>query len=76
MPKVSIIMPLNKGFHFMEQTFQSILGQSFTDWEFIIVSEFGGNDDSLEYVRYFTSIEPRIQLIQTTTNTGWAETMN
>lgn len=76
MPKVSIIMPLNKGFHFMEQTFQSILGQSFTDWEFIIVSEFGCNDDSLEYVRYFTSIEPRIQLIQNTTYPGWAESMN
>ena len=44
MPKISVIMPVYNGESFIEQAIQSLLFQSFDDWELIVVDD--GSTDS------------------------------
>ena len=76
MPGVSIIMPVYNGIHFIEEAVRSIQNQTFTDWEFIIVNEFGSNDGSQDYIEYAAFYDPRIHLIQNETQLGLAASLN
>ncbi|MEC8133817.1 MAG: glycosyltransferase, partial [Bacteroidota bacterium] len=49
MPFFSIIIPLYNKEKFIENTIQSVLGQSFEDFELIVVND-GSTDTSLELV--------------------------
>lgn len=61
MPKISVIIPLfNKGF-IISETLQSVLAQTFTDFEIIIVND-GSTDNGFEIVSKFT--DNRIKLFQ------------
>lgn len=61
MPKISVIIPLfNKGF-IISETLQSVLAQTFTDFEIIIVND-GSTDNGFEIVSQFT--DNRIKLFQ------------
>ena len=61
MPKVSVIIPLyNKGFIFKE-TLNSVLAQTFTDFEIVIVDD-GSTDNSFEIASHFS--DKRIKLLQ------------
>ena len=61
MPKVSVIIPLyNKGFIFKE-TLNSVLAQTFTDFEIVIVND-GSTDNSFEIASHFS--DKRIKLLQ------------
>ncbi|AWM12627.1 glycosyltransferase family 2 protein [Flavobacterium sp. NRK F10] len=52
MPKISIIIPLyNKGFIF-QKTLESVLQQSFTDFELIVVND-GSDDNSVEILKSY-----------------------
>ena len=53
MSRVSIIMPVYNGIHFIEESIKSIKKQTFTDWEFIIVNEFGSDDGSREVIQKY-----------------------
>lgn len=44
MPKVSIVMPVYNGGAYVNEAIDSIIAQTFTDWEFIIVNEYGSNE--------------------------------
>lgn len=45
MPKVSVIAPVYKAEQYLHRCIDSILSQSFTDWEFILVDD-GSPDGS------------------------------
>lgn len=60
MPKVSVIMSVYNGGKFLKPAIESILRQSFSDFEFIIIND-GSADDSLEAIKSFT--DERIKLI-------------
>ncbi len=57
----SIVIPLYNKAKSIANTIQSILGQSFADFELIIVDD-GSTDDSVRVVNQFT--DKRIRLIQ------------
>ena len=57
----SIVIPLYNKAKSIANTIQSILGQSFADFELIIVDD-GSTDDSVQVVNQFT--DKRIRLIQ------------
>lgn len=38
MPRVSIVMPVYNGEKFISESIDSVLDQTFTDWELIIVN--------------------------------------
>ena len=61
MPKISVVIPLyNKGF-IISETLNSVLAQTFTDFEVIIVND-GSTDNGFEIVSQFS--DNRIQLFQ------------
>ena len=59
MPEVSIIIPVYNPGHYLGIAVQSILAQSFTDWELIIV-----DDGSTEDIASIVSEYPAIKLIR------------
>lgn len=58
-PFVSIICPLHNKEEFVSETIESVLAQSFENWELIIV-ENGSSDNGLEVVRSYE--DPRIRI--------------
>lgn len=72
-PKVSVIMPVYNGEKYLREAIDSILNQTFTDWELICIND-GSTDNSVEIIRSYT--EPRIRLIDNEKNKGLAITRN
>ena len=63
MPKVSIIVPCCNAERYLSQTIESVLGQTFTDWEMAIVDD-GGADRSAEIAGEHAARDSRIRLIR------------
>ena len=76
MPKISIIMPLYNSVDYLKEAIESIIQQTYTDWEFIIINEFGSEDGSREVVESYAKIDHRIKLIQNTARLRIAASMN
>src|SRR5947207_9071625 len=53
-PVVSVIMPVYNAARYVAAAVESVLVQSFTDFEFIITDD-GSTDNSLNILRYYTS---------------------
>jgi glycosyltransferase involved in cell wall biosynthesis len=70
----SVIMPVYNHAEYLPQAIESVLGQSCSDWELIIVDD-GSIDDSLEIARQFTRRDGRIKLL-TQPNAGPAKARN
>jgi glycosyltransferase involved in cell wall biosynthesis len=62
MPLVSIVTPIHNKGPFIEATLASVIAQSFTDWELIVV-ENHSKDDGPSIVNETASSERRIQLV-------------
>lgn len=72
MPKISVVIPLyNKGF-IISETLESVLVQTFTDFEIVIVND-GSTDSSFEIVSQYT--DNRIRLYNQE-NKGVSKTRN
>ena len=71
--KISIVMPVYNAEHFLKEAIGSILGQSFSDFEFIIVND-GSSDESGNIVKSFN--DKRIVYIGNTANSGLAHSIN
>jgi glycosyltransferase involved in cell wall biosynthesis len=63
MPKVSIITPCFNAAPFIVDTMKSIIGQSFTDWEHVIVDD-GSRDDSVAVAGVIADQDERITIVQ------------
>ena len=60
MPQISVIMPIYNVEKFVARSIESVLRQSYTDFELILVDD-GGNDQSLAICHSFK--DPRIRII-------------
>lgn len=60
---VSVLMTVYNGQDYLADAVGSILGQTFTDFEFVIVDD-GSTDDSLRILRDFEKRDPRIRLFE------------
>ena len=58
-PKVSIIMPAYNAESYIEESVNSVLGQTFKDWELIIIDD-GSSDRTAEICKKYTSFDDRI----------------
>ncbi|GAB5400717.1 MAG: glycosyltransferase family 2 protein [Aureisphaera sp.] len=74
-PLVSIITPLYNAEAFIAQNMESVLGQTYENWEQIIVDDVS-TDASSEIVRTFAAKDDRIQLVRNPENKGAAFTRN
>ena len=75
MPKVSIIMGVYNGAHRMDKSIQSIINQTFKDWEFIICDD-GSSDGSFEKLQEYAKKDSRIIALKNPKNAGLAQTLN
>ena len=73
-PKISVIMSVFNGSKFLSDAIQSILNQTFKEFEFIIVDD-GSTDNSLNIIRSFESADSRIKVISKL-NEGLAKSLN
>ncbi|MEZ3422496.1 MAG: glycosyltransferase family 2 protein [Lachnospiraceae bacterium] len=73
MPRVSVIMPLYNAEKYVKQSINSILNQTYTDFELVIVDD-QSTDNSYEIVQQIQ--DKRIHLFQNSKNLGIAQTRN
>lgn len=60
MPKVSVLLPVYNGEPYIAECIESILNQTFTDFELLVLND-GSTDRTLEIVRQYD--DPRIRII-------------
>lgn len=72
-PVVTIGMPVFNCAQSLPVTIQSLINQTFEDWELIIVDD-GSRDDTLHAARQFS--DPRIRIIEGGNNRGLAARLN
>ena len=75
MALVSIITPAYNCRNTISETHDSVLSQTFKDWEWIIVDDCS-KDDSFSFVKELVKNEPRIVVLQTPKNGGSAVARN
>ena len=74
-PKVSVIMPCYNVEKYVGEAIESILNQTFTDFEFIIIND-GSTDDTSKIVRQYAKQDNRIKFIDNKKNRGFIATSN
>jgi glycosyltransferase involved in cell wall biosynthesis len=70
---ITVLMSVYNGEPFLAETIQSILTQSLTDFEFLIIDD-ASTDNSMDIIRSFK--DKRIRLVQQDTNQGIANSLN
>lgn len=73
MPKVSVVMPAYNAEKYIGEAIDSILNQTFNDFEFIIIYD-GSTDRTKEIILEYD--DPRIVLLENETNCGIVVTLN
>lgn len=71
-PEVTVLMPVFNASKYLDEAIVSILNQTFTDFEFLIIND-GSTDNSLEIIQQYADI--RIRVINQK-NTGVAIALN
>lgn len=69
MPEISVILPVYNGAHVIERAIRSLLNQSWTDFELIVVND-GSDDRTFEIVTALS--DPRIQIVKQPHQGVWA----
>lgn len=72
-PKISVLMPVYNGERYLREAIDSILGQTFPDFEFIVVND-GSTDGTVDIVRSYR--DPRIRFVENETNLGLVRSLN
>lgn len=72
---VSIITPAYNGARFIKQTIDSVVAQSYSNWEMVIVDD-RSTDGTAELVEQIGAAEPRVRLIRQPKNQGPAHARN
>ncbi|WP_176719658.1 glycosyltransferase family 2 protein [Salinivibrio sp. BNH] len=75
MPTVSIITPSYDCSNYISNTIDSVLFQTFTDWEMIVVDDCS-SDNSVSVINSYMEKDSRIRLIQLKENSGAAIARN
>jgi len=74
-PLVSILMPSYNAEKYIEEAITSILNQTFTDFEFIIIDD-NSVDSTISIVEKYKKLDDRIVLLRNTENLKMAKALN
>lgn len=72
-PSVTVLMPVYNGETYLREAIESILNQTFSDFEFLIIDD-GSTDSSVRIIRSYD--DARIRLIRNDENIGLTPTLN
>ena len=72
-PRVSVLMPVYNGERYLREAVESILNQTYTDLEFIVIDD-GSTDSSAAILESYT--DPRIRVVHNHTNLRLVATLN
>lgn len=72
-PKITVLMPVYNGEKFLRDAIESILNQTFQDFEFLIIDD-GSTDASVDIIKSYD--DPRIRLITNGKNLNLINTLN
>lgn len=72
-PAITVLMPVYNGEKYLKEAIESILNQTFTDFEFLIIND-GSKDNSALMIKQYG--DKRIKLIQHKANLGLIKTLN
>lgn len=72
-PKISVLMPVYNSAAHLREAIDSILAQTFSDFEFVIVND-GSTDNSVEIIESYK--DPRIKLFHNERNLDLVKTLN
>lgn len=62
-PRFSIIMPtFNSNTSWLKEAIESVRGQIYTNWELCIADDASTNPETIEMLRYYQQIDPRIKV--------------
>lgn len=74
-PLISVIMSIKNGALYMEKGINSILNQTFSNFEFIICDD-GSDDDTYKILQKYAKIDSRIIVLKNSKNRGLAYSLN
>lgn len=73
-PRVSVLTSCYNEQKYLAKAIESILGQTFKDFEFLLIDD-GSTDDTLNIIKHYAAIEKRIFVIEKK-NTGLVDSLN
>lgn len=73
MPKITVLMPVYNGELYIKEAMDSILNQTYSDFEFLILDD-ASTDQTVALIK--TYVDSRIKLIEKPVNTGYTNSLN
>ncbi|MGH9872420.1 MAG: glycosyltransferase family 2 protein [Pyrinomonadaceae bacterium] len=74
-PLINVVMPVHNALPFLDESISSILGQTLSDFEFVILDD-ASTDGSVERLREWSARDKRIQLHESKTRLGLSRSSN
>jgi hypothetical protein len=74
-PLISVVMPVHNELPYLDESIESILGQTLTDFEFVILDD-GSTDGSMEKIREWAARDRRIRFFRSDRNLGLSGSSN
>lgn len=74
-PKVSIVMSTHNDAAYIKYAIESVLQQTFSDWEFIIMND-KSTDNTEEIIKRYCNMDKRLKYFKNVTNIGQTKSLN
>jgi glycosyltransferase involved in cell wall biosynthesis len=74
-PDVSVLMAVYDGGEFLDEAVGSIVGQTFRDWEMVVVDD-ASTDGTTEKLQAWSQRDTRIRIVSNATNKGQTTSLN
>ena len=62
-PEISVVMPVYNGEEFLTEAVESVLNQTYKDFEFLILYD-KSSDSSFEIIQKYVVLDPRVRLVE------------
>jgi len=75
-PLVSVVLPVYNSAAYLRLAIESVLEQTYSTWELLLVNEMDSDDGSREICKFYELLDNRVHFIQNEEKLGLAESLN